>query len=269
MTLVASLGMYDRPAQRAANDALWRGLAHRLRVAGIPGVPDDLDRSRSVEAIWYDARLLFAQACGYPLTAADAPAVRVVALPVYDAPGCDGASHRSVIVVRAADRIDAVAGLRGSRVAINAPTSNTGMNLLRAVVAPLADATAFFSQVVVTGSHRASAEAIVRGEVDCAAIDCVTWAALRRHEPVSTGRLRVIATTGATPALPFVTAATTSDAHLAAIRAALAAVIADPTLATARDALFLRDIVPADENALAPVRSAERDAIALGYPLLR
>jgi ABC-type phosphate/phosphonate transport system substrate-binding protein len=269
MTLVASLGMYDHPAQRSANDALWRGLAHLLRGAGIAGVPDDLDRSRSVEAIWRDPRLLLAQACGYPLTAPDAPAVRVVALPVYDAPGCGGATHRSVIVVRAGDRATAVGDLRGSRVAINAATSNTGMNLLRAVVAPLADGAAFFSQVVVTGGHHASAAAIVRDEADCAAIDGVTWAALRRHEPALIEGLRVIATTGATAALPFVTAAAASDAHLAAIRGALAAVIADATLASARDALFLRDIVPADESALAPVRSAEREAVALGYPLLR
>jgi ABC-type phosphate/phosphonate transport system substrate-binding protein len=269
VTLVASLGMYDHPAQRAANDALWHGLAHELRSAGIPGVPDDLDRSRSVEAIWHDPRLLFAQACGYPLTAPDAPAVRLVALPVYDVPGCDGATHRSVIVVRAADRIDAVTSLRGSRVAINAPTSNTGMNLLRAVVAPLADGAAFSSDVVVTGGHRASAEAIVRNDADGAAIDCVTWAALRRHEPALTGRLRVIATTGATTALPFVTAAARSDAHLAAIRTALAVVVADPALTTARDALFLRDIVPADEGSLAPVRSTKREATALGYPTLR
>jgi ABC-type phosphate/phosphonate transport system substrate-binding protein len=269
VTLVASLGMYDHPAQRSANDALWHGIADRLRGGGVPGVPDDLDRSRSVEAIWHDPRLLLAQACGYPLTAPEAPAVRLIALPVYDVPGCDGATHRSVIVVRAADRAAAVADLRGQRVAINAATSNTGMNLLRAVVAPLADGAAFFSQVVVTGGHRASAEAVVRDDADTAAIDCVTWAALRRHEPGLTERLRVIATTGATTALPFVTAAATSDAHIAAIRAALAAVVADPALTTARDALFLRDIVPADETSLAPVRSTEREAIALGYPTLR
>ena len=269
MSRVASLGMYDHPAQQAANDGLWRAIAARLLDAAPADVPDALDRSRSVETIWHDPGLLLAQACGYPLTSADAPAVRMVALPVYAVPGCEGPTHHSVIVVRVADRRVTLPGFRGARVAINAPTSNTGMNLLRAVVAPLAGGDAFFADVIVTGAHRASAEAIVRGEADCGAVDAVTWAALRRYEPVLTNALRVIGTTQSTTALPFVTARSTPDAEIQAIRAALAAAVADPALASLRDALFLRDIVPADEIALAPVRAAERTAIAYGYPILR
>jgi ABC-type phosphate/phosphonate transport system substrate-binding protein len=261
--------MYDHPAQQAANDDLWRTIAGRLRSAGLAAVPDALDRSRSVESIWHDPSLLLAQACGYPLTATDAPAVRVVALPVYAVPGCEGPTHHSVIVARVADRRVTLPAFRGARVAINASTSNTGMNLLRAVVAPLAGGDAFFADVIRTGAHRATAEAIMHGKADCGAIDAVTWAALRRYEPALADALRVIGTTQSTTALPFVTARSSPDAQVEAIRAALAAAVADPALASVRDALFLRDIVPADEAALAPVRAAECTAIALGYPVLR
>ena len=269
MSRVASLGMYDHPAQQAANDDLWRGIAARLRDAGIDGVPERLDRSRSVETIWRDPDLLLAQACGYPLIGADAPAVRVVALPIYDVAGCDGPRHRSVLVARATDRRATLAEFRGARAAINAPTSNTGMNLLRAAVAPFAGGAPFFSDVIVTGGHRASVEAIAHQTADCAAIDSVTWAALRRYAPALTEDVRVIGMTETTTALPFVTIGTATDSEVTAIRTALAAIIADPTLAAARDAVFLRDIVAADESALAPVRATEGAAAALGYPILR
>ena len=104
---------------------------------------------------------------------------------------------------------------------------------------------------------------------DCAAIDSVSWVALRRYAPALTEDVRVIGMTETTTALPFVTIGTATDSEITAIRTALTAIIADPTLAAARDAVFLRDIVAADESALAPVRATEGAAAALGYPILR
>jgi hypothetical protein len=45
--------------------------------------------------------------------------------------------------------------LRGGRCAVNDLGSNSGMNLLRAEIAPLANGKAFFKSVLVTGSHLA------------------------------------------------------------------------------------------------------------------
>ncbi len=47
---VASLGMYDHPGQRAANDALWSAIARHLHGVGL-AAPEALDRARPVEAI--------------------------------------------------------------------------------------------------------------------------------------------------------------------------------------------------------------------------
>lgn len=245
MTLpVASLGMYDHPGQRAANDALWSAVADRLRRQGI-AAPAALDRDRPVEAIWRDPALLLAQCCGYPLVADRDLALRVVAMPHYAFPGGTPGHHFSRILVRADDSAATLADLAGRTAAINAPLSNTGANLLRAAVAKIAPAERFFAATRITGSHRASVAAVSEGLADVAAIDAVTHAVLTRDEPQALTGLRQIATTPLAPNLPFVTARTTPRSVVVALRDALHGAMRDPALASARDKLFLSAIVPA------------------------
>lgn len=265
---VASLGMYDHPDQRAANDALWSAIAVRLRRRGIDA-PATLDRGRPVEDVWRDPHLLFAQACGYPLVTEPDLTLQVVAAPVYEAAYCAGAVHRSLVVARADDPGDGIAAFRDRIAAFNGRASNTGYNLLRALVAPSARAGRFFAAVVETGSHRASAAAVGRGDADLAAIDAVTFAALQRYEPEVVAALRVVATTAASPTLPFVTAGDTPIAIVAALRAALAETLADPALEEARAALGLAGIRDARIEDYAPLRALANEARASGYPDLR
>lgn len=241
---VASLGMYDHPGQHAANDALWLAIARHLRGAGI-AAPDVLDRDRPVEAIWRDPDLLLAQCCGYPLVADPDLALRVIAMPHYALPDGPAGLHYSRIVVRADDPAATLASFAGRRAAINAPLSNTGANLLRAAVAQVASPDGFFGATIVTGSHRASIEAVACGQADIAAIDAVTAAVIARDEPAALIALRELARTPPAPNLPFVTARTTPPAIVAALRQALLSAMRDPDLAPARAALLLADIVPA------------------------
>jgi ABC-type phosphate/phosphonate transport system substrate-binding protein len=241
---VASLGMYDHPGQRAANDALWSAIARHLRGRGI-AAPEALDRDRPVEAIWRDPDLLFAQCCGYPLVADPDLALRVIAMPHYALPECPPGRHDSRILVRADDPGKTLTAFAGRRVAINAPLSNTGANLLRAAVAQVAPPDGFFSATIVTGSHRASIDAVAGGRADIAAIDAVTAAVIAREEPDALLGLRDLARTPRAPNLPFVTARTTPPAVVAALREALHAAMRAPALAPARATLLLNDVVPA------------------------
>jgi len=243
-TPVASLGMYDHPGQRAANDGLWSAIARHLRGLGI-AAPDSLDRTRSVEAIWRDPNLLLAQCCGYPLVADPDLALRVIAMPIYALPDCPPGRHYSRILVRDDDPATTLAAFAGRRVAINAPLSNTGANLLRAAVANIAAPDDFFGSTIVTGSHRASIDAVASGRADIAAIDAVTAAVIARDDPAALHGLRDLARTPRAPNLPFVTARTTPPAVVGALREALHAAMHDPALAPARAALLLTDIVPA------------------------
>lgn len=265
---VASLGMYDRPELRPANDALWSAIAARLSAAGVAGVPPRLDRGRPLDEIWDDPALLLAQTCGYPMVTRWRGRLRYVATPRYAVAGCEGGAYRARFVVRREDRATSLAGLRGGHVAINEPLSNSGMNLLRAAIAPLAKGRRFFSAVSETGSHAASARLVATGGADLAAIDTVTFAHLERYEPGITAGLRTLAWSPAVPGLPFVTSAAASPATVALLRRTLAAVIADPQLAEARDALQLDGIGTLPASRYERIGRLEAAAVRAGYPVL-
>ncbi len=192
----------------------------------------------------------------------------MAATPGYRAPGCQGPYHRSVILVRLHDKAMSLADARGRRLAINAPDSNTGVNLLRAEVASLAGGRPFFAGVVETGAHARSVAALAEGVADIAAVDCVSWALLERSSPLLCNRLRVLAWSRASPGLPLVTGALTHGTELALLRRTLDAVAQDPALKAARQALLLdrfHNVPEADYRSLA--RLAAR-AAELGYPRL-
>lgn len=264
MTRVASLGMYDFPWLAEATDALWAELRDALRGAGLGGVPDALDRERPLRAIWRDPALLLGQTCGYPLMTELSDTLQVVATPVYDLPGCHGASHRSFVVVPADEPAELLGQMRGRRCAINGRDSNTGMNLLRALIAPLAGGRRFFAAVIETGAHLESLRAVREGRADLAAIDCVTHGLTALHRPELLAGTRVLTETRASPALPFVTATGAPPAEPAALRAALGQAVRRPAAALLR----LADIAVLDRDAYAPVLALEQEALAAGYPVL-
>ena len=260
--MIASLGMYDPRWLRGANDALWQALAARLH--GLGNVPATLTRDRPLDTIWTAPDLLLAQTCGYPLmTRLDAT---VVATPIYDAPGCADGWHRSALIVRHDDPAQTPADLHGRRAAINMRDSNTGMNLLRGMIAPFAQNGRFFGEVIETGGHARSLLAVIAGQADCATIDAVTLALLRDHYRGIDRRIRVLGWTDATPGLPLITAADQSASVVAALRTALAGIMTDPALAPALAALRLTGMTVIDRSAYAAVTAIEQRAIALGYP---
>ena len=132
-------------------------------------------------------------------------------------------------------------------------------------MAPLAQSGRFFVGSTLTGSHRTSADAVAQGVADLCAIDCVCWAILRRHEPERTEGLRAIGWTAPAPGLPLITGLAS---NLLAIRGAVAAVMGDPGLASAREALLIEGIEILTDEDYAPIAAMEREAIELGYPVL-
>ncbi len=266
MARAASLGMHDGPALHAANDALWSLIAGRLAEHGVADVPPGLDRRRSLDAIWSDPALLLAQCCGYPLMTRYRGRLRYVATPSYAAPGCLGASHRSRILVRADDRAERLAELRGRRAAVNERHSNSGMNLFRAAIAPLAGGDRFFAGVLETGSHEASLRAVADAGADVAAIDAVSFAHLARAAPALAARVRTIGWTGASPGLPFVTSIATSDGVVDLLRAILDEVARSAAARPACEMLLIAGMARLPARAYDRLLRIERGAARLGYP---
>jgi ABC-type phosphate/phosphonate transport system substrate-binding protein len=256
--------MYDLPELRWATDALWAAIAAR-----VPGTPAVLERARPLMDVWTDPDLVLAQTCGYPLVTSLAGRVRVVATPRYVAEGCEGASYRSAVIVRADDNAVCLADLRGRRCAVNGFDSQSGMNALRAAVAPLAEGGRFFGEVVTTGAHAASARAVACGDADVAAVDCVTWALLQRVRPAETRGLRVLAWTVASPGLPLITSMKADAATLGALVAALGLVAEDQALAPVREALLLAGFEVLPAGAYGSILAMEHQAVSLGYPILQ
>jgi len=266
--LIAALPMYDFPELRTETDGLWTRLAGSLIASGMRNIPRNLTRSLSHYALWRHPHLLLAQACEYPIATDHAGAVRLVATPRYTAEGCNGASYRSAILVRRQDPAETLEDMRNRRCAVNEHSSNSGMNLLRSAIAPLANGKSFFRDVIFSGSHRRSIEMIADGQADLAAIDCVTLAHLRAFAPHRTNALRVLSWTEQSPSLPFVTAAGTDDATLRALREALADLIDDPDLRQVRDRLFLAGFDFTPDESLTRVLSLAHQANELRYPHL-
>jgi len=265
---IAALPMYEFPQLREAHDAFWTALAARLTAVGLRGVPRQLTRDLSHFDVWRHPALLFGQGCDYPLAKSFADRVRLVATPWYSAPGCEGADYRSAIIVRA-EETGSLADFRGRRCVINEIDSNSGMNLLRAAVAPLAGGARFFESVAVSGSHHRSAEMVASGEADVAAVDCVSFAHFGRLYPGMVGKLRVSGWTPASPSLPYITARSGGDPTVRILRSALAEVFADEALAPVRAQLLLRGVDLEPVEGFGEVLRLERGAVELGYPAVR
>ena len=265
---IAVLPMYDAPHLRAATDGLWHWLAFWLAADGVGGVPEILDRGIGHAESWEDPRLLLGQACEYPLATGYGEYVVPLVTPTYDAPGCGVGTYCSQIVVRRDDTVSSLAGLRGRICAVNEPDSNSGMNLLRAALAPVAGGRCLFREVVFTGGHAASARAVAEGTADVAAIDSVTWAHLEDAAAELTAQLRVLGRTPSSPSLPFVTSRRTPPTVVRALTSALVAAMVAPELEVCRRTLRLLSVEPVRDPEYRTVRAYAAEAAALGYPVL-
>jgi len=236
---MAGLPMYDPPELHAIVDAWWSGLARAFRAEGIPDVPDRLDRSLSLDALWGAPALLLTQTCGFPLFGSWAGRLQYLATPRYAAPGCAGADYCSWVVVNAQSPVHCIEDLRGARCSISARISHSGYNVLRGLIAPLAADGRFFGSVSVSGGHAESLAQLERGEVDVAAIDCVTYALLERCRPRVIAATRIVGRTASAPGLPYATRIGAGAELVAQLRAGLARAFADPDLSQVREALLI------------------------------
>jgi ABC-type phosphate/phosphonate transport system substrate-binding protein len=264
----ASLAMYDSvPPVQAANDRIWQGIRDRLRSAGYDA-PDALDRDISYEGVWLQPDLVLAQTCGYPYISHLRGKVRLVATPAFDFAGGRGTERVSFIIVPEASRAERLEDLRGKTAAINDWGSNSGMNLFRAAVAPLARDGKFFSDVKVTGGHLPSIAAVQKGEADVASIDTVTWGMLARHRPDMLAGVRILADSPSGPGLPYITRLDASDEEVEALRKAIAETITDPAYADAVTALGLKGIEILGDADYDRLDAYRREAERLGYPII-
>ena len=268
---IASLPMYDLEPIREVTDAWWSAVAASLRGHGLKDVPDRLDRGAFADrfAQWSSPDLLLSQTCGYPLTHDFADKLRLVATPRYSAPYCEDASYCSVVLVREDSIAQTIEDMRGTRVAVNGFDSQSGFNALRALVAPHAEDSRFFREVLETGRHHASMQAVGSGKADLCAIDCVTYALTLKHLPGLAEGTRALTMTEPAPNLPYVTHVGRGDDEVEALRSALQQCACDPTLSGVRNTLMLDGFAILPRSAYDRIDAMEREAAEAGYPDLK
>jgi ABC-type phosphate/phosphonate transport system substrate-binding protein len=268
MTPIASLPMYNLPEMREENAAFWSALRGILAEEGIEELPQALAFERPPVPDRIGEEVLFSQVCGYPLeNRFRGQAVRL-GTPCYEATGCDGPTHCGLFVVRMGAPARDLGDLEGARFLLNSRHSNSGMNLPRRALAELAHGKPFFAEVTETGSQPGNLDRIARGEDAVTAVDCMTYAFWRRHRPELAARVRVLATTPPSPAIPFVTSAATPQATVEKLRRGLRRLAREPEFAACRAGLKLRDIVDVPDEAYRGLLDYESEAAAMGYPAL-
>lgn len=235
-----NLPMYAvRPPENQALEAAVRELLLARGIAVSSPTPPPAD----LLSHWRQPDLLLSQTCGYPLVTL-LPEVQTVGCFHYSAPGCEGIDYRSLLVARAADNARSLADFRGRRAICNSPDSQSGYNVLLKMVAPLAREGRFFAGVNFSGSHRQSLLGLQQGTGDMAAIDCVSWALLARHEPAVLEGLCVIGQTPSAPGLPLITGPQTSVQTLAGLRSALRQLVSDARYRERCEAQFICGFSP-------------------------
>jgi len=234
--VIAALGMYDLPAIRDANDRFWRAIQKQLGRG-----PLNLDRSTDPWEIWTSPDLLFSQTCGMPFRTALHGKVQLIGTPDYGLDGCPPGYYQSVLVVRADDPRQTETAFNGTRFAYNDAVSQSGW---AAPIVHLRARGVHVGDLLHTGAHANSAQAVADGEADLAGLDALTWALLKTHDPV-TEQLRVLARTVPTPGLPYITALSEdAPALFNATRDAI-----NELSDADRSALHLKDLIPIPDEA--------------------
>tara|TARA_B100000768_G_scaffold129238_1_gene119873 strand:+ start:2414 stop:3130 length:717 start_codon:yes stop_codon:yes gene_type:complete len=189
--MFAHLPMYNVPSNRAAHVRLWQTVQDVM-----PSAPNLAPAPGDLIADWLSPNLFLSQTCGLPFRAKLHGLVQLVATPDNQIPNCAAGYYHSVILARKGSDPDLAAN--DFILAYNEPLSQSGW------AAPQSIGITGVSRVQ-TGGHAASAQAVMDGTADVAAIDALSWYFLSRDWDKASS-LTVLTTTPTTPTLPYITA---------------------------------------------------------------
>ena len=186
----AALPWYDFASTRAVLDCVWQEARTLLAAQGFSRTPPALDREATSTALWAHPELTLSQCCGLDLFHPPTRNVVPFAAPVMSLDVTPGMYFSHIVASAASD-------MRSPPIiAINDHRSHSGNTAVRAWL----DGNGHQDyQVVVSGSHAGSIEAVQSGRADLAAIDALSWRYL------DSKGLEIIGASTPVPAPPFIT----------------------------------------------------------------
>jgi ABC-type phosphate/phosphonate transport system substrate-binding protein len=230
--VIAQLGMYPFAHLCDEYDRLWSAVRRHLGDA-----PDQLDRDAELHAGWTLPDLLVGQTCGWPLVTRLSDTVEVIGAFDVGVPFAVGGRYRSVLIASKPIGIDVWKSDPATMVARNSTDSLSGWISMQWAWG------AEPTNVLATGAHLGSMRAVASGDAHVASIDAVTFELVCEVEPSIAGRVHVIGHGPSVPSLPLVMAKGLAGRR-DEVRAAFAAVVADPSMSATCAALRIRGFVP-------------------------
>ena len=248
--LVANARMYAvTPAVKAA----WQHLlAWAAKESGVPLSYIDHAAPAPLEALWARGDLGAAFMCGFPFASA---AVRplVLAAPIPSPPRYGGKPcYCTDLVVRADSAFVQLSDTFGGRVGWTVEHSQSGYQAVRHHLAALR-AARFAQWIGPLVTPRRVIDALLRDAIDVGPLDSYVHDLLKRHEPETASKLRVVESTVMTPVPLLVASSGVADDAITRLRHALLSCHSAPELATTLDTLLLARFVavdPADYDVL-------------------
>ncbi len=270
-TGLVTFPMYVFPHVRRAMRDFWKAVDGELEARGVVTFPVRARHSGLLCGWFIPKNLKLMQYCSYPYVTKLRKRGKLAPIACFDynIEGVEDAKHASLIVVRHDSPAQSLEDTRGLRVVINGTNSNTGMNLLRHAVAPLADGKRFFRKVKKSGAHAASMRQIIKNKADVAAVDPLSYAYFKDANPKLAAKLRIIGKTAFGPTLPLFVPIHTPQEVREHIIAAFAAVIADEKYTSlVHDTLHISGVKAISEADLDVILEYEAEATRLGYAKL-
>ncbi len=268
MVLIANARMYAvTPDVRAAWQTLFAWVAE---ASGVPLVYIDHAAPAPLEALWARTDLGAAFMCGFPYASA-VPQPHLVAAPVPSPPRYDGLpQYCTDFVVRTDSPFIRLRDAFGGRIGWTVRHSQSGYNAVRHHLlhygqeskAPL-----FTQWVGPLLTPRRVIDAVLDGTIDVGPLDSYVHDLLKKNEPETTRRLRIVETTAMTPIPPLIAAHTVTSNIVERLRQAFLSSATAAGLSATFNTLMISSFAsanPADYiGLLAQAQKADRAGITL------
>jgi len=191
--MIASLPMYWRKQTAPHWRAFWQEVQRHV---DLPDLTPPEDLLADLCDHWLAPNLALSMTCSLPFRTHLKDKVAYVGTLDFGLP-CDIGHYTSTVI--ASEPTLTVS----PRLAVNGRNSQSGWAVTQAQE-PFEKRPAF-AEIIETGSHAGSLEAVATGTADVAYIDSVTWRLLKLYDPL-VRKVQVLGVTLPTPGLPLITA---------------------------------------------------------------
>jgi ABC-type phosphate/phosphonate transport system substrate-binding protein len=266
--MFVSFAMYNQPALLPLWQVWWQAVVPYLKHEGIENTPNQLCWPEDYMAHWRQPQLLLSQICSLPLVDHLQGQVQYVASPTFSTQLQTGSVYCSLLMVQQNSTVKNLSDLRDATVAINSSDSQSGFGILNHsfMQTGLALET-MVAGYAESGAHVKSLSWLQQGKVDIAAIDCISYHFIAKHQPHLLLGLRSLGKTDYTQGHAWVTSITTSAQTISQLQKGLSKAMAAPELAALQRDLGLTGVEIVPDSVFKPTAQMQENTQAAGYDL--